>query len=106
MGERKNFLNSTCSPTMRNTLSSVGSEIGKKKWPDHWRDGQHEEDGGEGSGHLREEISKLDGQGNQWRAIDDVSGADLDPALVRQARRLEMGCSHDMGGCTKRCRGR
>ena len=68
-------------------------------WPRHWRDLVHDDDGGmdmfgrrpqNGVNTLKNELAKLAfSHGNEW-AQDDVSGVELDPELVKGARKVEM----------------
>ena len=71
-----------------------------ERWPKHWKDLVHDEDGGydmfgrrtslDGRFTLKQELSKLAfADGHQW-AQDDVTGVELDPELARQAREVEM----------------
>jgi hypothetical protein len=75
-------------------------------WPSHWSDMIHEFDGhgihvpGEdrtGEAILLDQISALYVQHGIEAASDDVSGAWLDPALVREGRAVEMKFFSDMG---------
>ena len=69
------------------------------RWPRHWKDLLHDEDGGhdmfgrrtqDGRATLKQELAKLAfADGREW-AQDDVSGVELDPELVKQAREVEM----------------
>ena len=73
------------------------------RWPRHWKDLVHDEDGGcdtfgrripqDGRLTLKQEMSKLAfSDGQQW-AQDNVTGVELDPELVKQAREVEMTSS-------------
>ena len=63
--------------------------------PDHWVDGQHEDT--ESDVMMRKELLKLGvRQGTSW-AVDDVSGAVLDPEAVRAARKVELEYFRKMG---------
>jgi hypothetical protein len=68
-------------------------------WPEHWKDTVHEEDGHsieglpedrEGENLLRQGMYALYTQAGVEYAVDDVSGAMLDPKLVRKGRDTEM----------------
>jgi hypothetical protein len=69
------------------------------KWPEHWKDPVHEEDGhsidslvGDCGGEvlLHNGMSALYAQNGVEYAIDDVSGALLDPTMVHAGRATEM----------------
>ena len=75
-------------------------------WPSHWSDMIHEFDGhdmnaaGEdrtGESILLEQLSALYVQNGIDAASDDVTGAWLDPSLVREGRAVEMKFFSDMG---------
>ena len=66
-------------------------------YPKHWTDHFHEEDGAgksadetEGEMILKESLFELGCRNGVMWAKDDITGADLDPKLVTQARELEM----------------
>ena len=69
------------------------------KWPGHWKDLLHDEDGGcnmfgrrtqDGRATLKHDLAKLAfADGAEW-AQDDVSGVELDHELVKQAREVEI----------------
>ena len=74
-------------------------------FPVHWHDGVHDQDGHgmqsgphecDGERVLQSELSALHVREGVEQAVDDVSGAYLDPALVAEARKLEMKCFDDM----------
>ena len=75
-------------------------------WPEHWVDPVHELDGhginavGEdraGEELLNKGLSTLYVQNGITHAVDDVSGAALDPEVVRQGREVEMTFFETMG---------
>ena len=75
-------------------------------YPQHWSGGIHELDGhalgstltsNDGEAALHHEMDVFMAQNGIEYAEDDVSGASLNPALVRQARDLEMRFFNDMG---------
>ena len=79
-------------------------------YPYHWPDGIHELDGHAlgstltsrgGEAALYTEMNALMVQNGIEYAEDDVSGASLDPTLVRQARDLEMKFFNDMSVCDR-----
>ena len=71
-----------------------------QRWPSDWKDLVHDEDGGydmfgrrtpqDGRLTLKQELSKLALSDGQHWAQDDVTGGELDPELVKQAREVEM----------------
>ena len=77
----------------------------KGDWPENWLDTAHEFDG-HGidayplhrtcKGILDAHVSSLYVQHGVEYASDDVSGADLDPKLVKAGRAVEMGFFKDM----------
>ena len=81
-------------------LKSGGDRLNtSNQWPKHWKDLLHDEDGGcdmfgrrpqDGRATLKHELAKLAfADGAEW-AQDDVSGVELDPKLVKEAREVEM----------------
>ena len=75
-------------------------------WPDHWSDCIHEFDGHgigavgddrDGGTRLMGELDALYVQHGVDYASDDVSGAWLDPAQVREGRDVEMAFSEGVG---------
>ena len=83
----------------RKAIMQINVNKPSARWPDHWKDLLHDEDGGydmfgrrtqDGRLTLKQELSKLAfADGREW-AQDDVSGVELDPELVKQAREVEM----------------
>ena len=74
-------------------------------FPKHWHDGVHDVDGHgmhsgpddcKGEQMLRGELSALHVREGVEQAVDDVSGAYLNPVLVAEARKLEMTFFDDM----------
>ena len=70
-----------------------------KEWPRHWKDILHDEDGGndmfgrgpqDGRALLRSALAKLSNHNGYVFATDDVSGVNLKPELMKEARKLEM----------------
>ena len=68
-------------------------------WPSRWKDILHDEDGGydmfgrrtqDGRATLKHYLAKLAFADSTERAQDDVSGVELDPEPVKQAREVEM----------------
>ena len=87
----------------KRSLASMIAEA-KRQWPEHWREDFHESDGAdrvgkgdEGVEMLRKELYKLMQNNGKYWAVDDVSGADLVPSLVQDARQLEMDYFRRMG---------
>ena len=81
-------------------LRSSGDRLERSnQWPKHWKDLLHDEDGScdmfgrrtqDGRATLKHELAKLAfADGAEW-AQDDVSGVELDPKLVKEAREVEM----------------
>ena len=75
-------------------------------YPQNWSDGIHDLDGHalgstltsrDGEAALYTEMNALMVQNDIEYAEDDVSGGSPDPALLRQARDLEMKFFNDMG---------
>ena len=76
----------------RNTKVPAGD------WPTHWKDEKHEGDGGDGGAEiLQNEIKTLDEWYGMPYATDDVTGAQLDAKMVKQARQVEMEYFRRMG---------
>ena len=83
----------------RKALMQIDASKPTTMWPSHWKDLVHDEDGGydmfgrrtqDGRLTLKQKLSKLVfADGREW-AQDDVSGVELDPELVKQAREVEM----------------
>ena len=97
-----NSLSSTCLGPVRDLIDSGL----KGKWPGHWMDPVHEEDGGDDSFGLRPqrgieilkgELDALSMRNGMMVAKDDVSGKDLDPGLVKAARDEEMAYFKKLG---------
>ena len=96
--------NKVCSVKMSiGQLSSLVNRVGVQKplgkWPDHWEDTKHEQDGGDdshgarpqhGVDILKSELNSLLCKNGEYIAVDDVTGAALDPKLVKAGRKLEM----------------
>ena len=81
----------------------VKSMIQNGSFPSHWVEDYHELDGvakkaGDKKGEemLREQLFKLGVRGGVCYARDDITGADLDPDLVKEARELEMKYFREM----------
>ena len=79
----------------RKLMSMIQSH--KRSWPEHWKEDLHEEDGAsknkkdEGGVELmKAELMKLQMKNGKYWASDDVSGATLDPELVKKARQVEL----------------
>ena len=79
--------------------------VPKGEYPSHWHDGVPDLDGHgmhddaaviTGEDILRSELSALYVNEGVMQAVDDVSGSFLDPALVSDARALEMKFFKDM----------
>ena len=77
----------------------------KGDWPENWLDTVHEFDGHgigadpldrTGEGILDAHVSSLYAQHGVKYVSDDVSGADLDPKLVKAGRAVEMGFFENM----------
>ena len=87
----------------KKALMELKNSRGQCDWsnqvPGHWKDLVHDEDGGydmfgrraqDGRLQLKQELAKLAfANGKEW-AQDDVSGVELDPKMVREARKVEM----------------
>ena len=83
----------------RKAIMQINANKPAARWPDHWKDPVHGEDAGydmfgrrtqDGRIILKQELSKLAfANGREW-AQDDVSGVELDPELVKQAREVKM----------------
>ena len=76
------------------------------EWPGHWGDFTHENDGHgldampddqDGENILGKELMSIYVQNGIESANDDVSGADLNPTMVHEARATEMGFFKGMG---------
>ena len=86
------------------------------RWPSHWNDLVHGEDGGydmfacrvqDGCAVLRQELAKLAVSGGEEWAVDAVSGVSLDPELVKEAREVDMTFSarcRYAPACPERCK--
>ena len=71
-----------------------------KPWPKHWKDILHDEDGGhdlfgrrtpqDGRELLKSTLAKLGLHNGMEYASDDVTGVELDPKLMKEAREVEM----------------
>ena len=81
----------------RKQLNPTNKPIGS--WPEHWVDEVHEDDGHSigttacdrgGENMLKGELSALYAENGIEYAVDDVSGALLDPKLVHEGRSTEM----------------
>ena len=88
------------------THRPAGTTSPAGKWPSHWSDVAHEFDGHGigvdpadrlGEEMLARELNALYVQHGVAVAVDDVSGAYLDPDAVREGREIEMGFFKTMG---------
>ena len=84
---------------MGNVSDAVEGALRSGGWPEHWRDPVHEEDGGrdvhgvrpqEGIELLKKELDALVFKDGISTARDDVSGKELVPKLVQEARDEEI----------------
>mgnify|MGYP003337110591 CR=1 FL=1 len=87
--------------------SGVTAPIGS--WPSNWVDTLHEPDGGldmygsrpqRGIELLQSELDALTMRNSVSVARYDVSGAELDPEWVAQARHEELTCVRQLGVCS------
>ena len=83
----------------RKAIMQINVNMPAARWPDHWKDLVHDEERGydmfgrrtqDGRLTLKQKLSKLAFADRRQWAPDDVSGAELDPELVKQARKVEM----------------
>ena len=95
----KNFLSSLSSVCIGSLNDVVSGVLRDEKFPDHWKDNVHEEDGGSddrgirpqhGIEVLKEELDALVFKNGVATARDDVSGKELVPKLVQNARDEEI----------------
>ena len=101
-----NNVSSLCTKIVGNKsvwLAPIIKPVGD--YPSHWNDGVHDCDGhgikdraddDKGEVLLNGELSALYVREGVAQAVDDVSGAFLDPGLVAEARALEMKFFNDM----------
>ena len=90
-------LSSVCLGPLNNIVADI---LEHGKFPEHWKDTVHEEDGGDdhrgvrpqqGIEILREELDALTFRNGIACATDDVTGNTLVPGLVQKARDEEVG---------------
>ena len=79
--------------------SELESVIDKAGFPRHWKDGLHDENGGDPI--MDEELLRLGVKDGRAWATDDVSGASLDPVKVKETRAVEMDYFRRMRVYTK-----
>ena len=98
-GELKSFVHSLGGGHICSVREIAKKTTAGVRWPDHWLDPVHEEDGGcdkfglrpqAGIEILREELDALVFRDGIAVAKDDVTGAELVPELVKKARAEEM----------------
>ena len=108
MQKAKNCVRSLSSVCIGTATDVVERALKDGKWPEHWRDLVHEEDSGgdthgirpqEGIEIMKEELDALIFRDGIAVARDDVSGKELVPKLVQEARDEEISYFMKRGVC-------